>query len=83
MTQQIDSILEQITGIYNSIPHVGKFLMRRFENLSRDVKALSDNETLAQDTIRIALNMVGYNIDNMNQFERASTILNIVQENVA
>lgn len=36
---------------------------------------------LAQDTIRIALRTAGYsNVDKMNQFERASAILDMAQE---
>lgn len=38
------------------------------------------NEMLAQDTIRIALNIAGYDIENMNQFERASAILDVATE---
>lgn len=36
---------------------------------------------LAQDTIRIALKTAGYeNVDSMNQFERASAMLDMAQE---
>lgn len=36
---------------------------------------------LAQDTIRIALKTAGHeNVDNMDQFERASALLNMAQE---
>ena len=35
---------------------------------------------LANDTIRIALRIAGQNPDSMNQFERASALLDIVQE---
>jgi hypothetical protein len=39
---------------------------------------------LAQDTIRIALKTAGYkNVDNMDQFERASALLNMAQEYIA
>lgn len=40
--------------------------------------ALSPN--LAQDTINCALNILGYDIENMSQFEKASALMDMAQE---
>jgi len=42
--------------------------------------SLARSSDLADDTIRIALNIAGYNPNSMNQFERASAILDMAQE---
>lgn len=53
------------------------------------VDAILCNQTLAEtkealasanDTIRIALDIAGYDVSSMNQFERASALLNMAQE---
>ena len=41
---------------------------------------MTQSQDLANDTIRIALNIAGYNVASMNQFERASAILDMAQE---
>lgn len=40
----------------------------------------SHDKTLAQDTIRIALNIAGIGPNSMNQFERASALLDMATE---
>jgi cyanate lyase len=46
-----------------------------------DYLALGDS--IAEDTIRIALAIAGYNPHSMNQFERASALLDMAQEYIA
>jgi len=49
-------------------------------HLKGELGEVKEKLALAEDGIRIALNIVGYNIAEMNQFERASAILDMAHE---
>lgn len=54
-----------------------KYMLESIYHNSQEMLARQD---LANDTIRIALNIMGYEVGKMNQFERASALLDMAME---